>query len=415
MVPEKSLNTYPDTQYITGLKGYAVLWIFLIHVGGYFRQFGPRVNSFVDFGRYAVESFFLLSAFTVSLSLYRTKNFHYIKYLIRRYFRIAPVYYLVLIIALFTVRSGWKLTNTPLFDLKDFIFHLLFINLNSVNSAYQASIIGIEWFVPIIFLYYLVIPMLFFLSKKRLYVLLLMAFPGVFLYFHPELFYVFSGTSGYVWTAPYYFVTYIFGMLCFELFRKFRKPEISKHNDFLQNLLGVIFGLFLVGVILVLIGDFKEIVDFSVLFAMLGYLLFIKKNFLTKITGRWKKFIDNSDVLLLIAILCIYASRIFGNPGIFMALITGVFVIALSYRSGVSVLLFENRLIVRFGKISYSIFLSHYVITNILSNFIKNTNTLAYFFIVFFITLFISYLLNRFVEMPSMRVGNKLSERKLII
>ena len=50
------------TLFLTGLRGYSALAVFLIHSGGGgLRSLGEWGNKLVDFGKYGVISFFVLS------------------------------------------------------------------------------------------------------------------------------------------------------------------------------------------------------------------------------------------------------------------------------------------------------------------------------------------------------------------
>lgn len=92
-------------QYIDSLRGIAVLLVILVHIyrvldntTDYF-QYGGLFLQIIDGGAYGVQLFFIVSAFTLMMSYYnrieepnRTRNFF-----IRRFFRIAPMYYLAII------------------------------------------------------------------------------------------------------------------------------------------------------------------------------------------------------------------------------------------------------------------------------------------------------------------------------
>ncbi|MBK9322819.1 MAG: acyltransferase family protein [Bdellovibrionaceae bacterium] len=79
------LNSFEDTAYLTGLRGYAALAVFFIHSGGAgLRQVdafgeGARslLNRLVDFGKYGVVVFFVLSAYTIAMSLDRDDTVDY--------------------------------------------------------------------------------------------------------------------------------------------------------------------------------------------------------------------------------------------------------------------------------------------------------------------------------------------------
>ena len=80
---------------LDGVRGLAVLLVFLSHSSGR----DMAVAGWLDFqgiGRVGVYLFFALSAFLISSNLDRDPDL--VKYFFRRFFRIAPLYYLVLVL-----------------------------------------------------------------------------------------------------------------------------------------------------------------------------------------------------------------------------------------------------------------------------------------------------------------------------
>ena len=93
-------------QYIDSLRGIAILLVILVHIATvlgfmYYPQFNehPIFAKFVHNGMYGVLLFFILSAFTLIMSHYnRIGEPHSTRsFIIRRFFRIAPMYYLAIV------------------------------------------------------------------------------------------------------------------------------------------------------------------------------------------------------------------------------------------------------------------------------------------------------------------------------
>jgi peptidoglycan/LPS O-acetylase OafA/YrhL len=62
---------YGGTEFITGLRAIAVFLVFLIHSGGGgLREVSEFLNTFVNFGKYGVQIFFVISGFTIFYQLY---------------------------------------------------------------------------------------------------------------------------------------------------------------------------------------------------------------------------------------------------------------------------------------------------------------------------------------------------------
>lgn len=157
-----------NTLFLTGLRGYSALAVFLIHSGGGgLRSLGDWANKFVDLGKYGVISFFVLSALTLAMSMERTRKFSYSHYLKRRFARIFPMY-CVAIIAFWWLGGNdyyQKMFGVAPRDYYDLFAHLTFLNLWDVR--YQGSVLGVEWTVPIEMWTYLIIPPLYFILKRQ--------------------------------------------------------------------------------------------------------------------------------------------------------------------------------------------------------------------------------------------------------
>ena len=91
--------------YIDGLRGLAALMVFMIYCGSpAICALGPYGNLLVDHGRYGVSVFFVVSAYTLCLTLapaFDGEEVSWSAYFIRRFFRIAPLYWLMLAFVLF--------------------------------------------------------------------------------------------------------------------------------------------------------------------------------------------------------------------------------------------------------------------------------------------------------------------------
>src|SRR5689334_2851146 len=81
--------------YLDALRGIAVLLVLMVHAGelNTGATLTPVLTNFIESGKYGVQLFFLISAFTIFYTLHKgdksSRNF-----LIRRFFRIAPLYYI---------------------------------------------------------------------------------------------------------------------------------------------------------------------------------------------------------------------------------------------------------------------------------------------------------------------------------
>jgi len=102
-------------KYIDALRGLAIFLVMIVHTSQYCEKSHNEIfNSFFKFGAKGVQLFFLASAFTLFLS-YNNRNRQENKnslrdFYIRRFFRIAPMYYIGIIF--------FSLQNQNWFELK---------------------------------------------------------------------------------------------------------------------------------------------------------------------------------------------------------------------------------------------------------------------------------------------------------
>lgn len=341
--------SYNSTKFITGLRAYAALGVFLIHSGGFgLRQFSIYTNRIVDFGKYGVIVFFVVSAFTISMSIEREKSFSFLKYIIKRFFRVAPLYYIALIVAfLFGGNSYYSeqfKVNTDIFTL---LFHVTFFNWISIK--HQNNLIGVEWSVPIEFLYYLVIPYLLLLFRNKkgsvLVVLIIAAITSSisYLFYHQSAF----SDEAFHWSIVKYFFSFIFGIFVYLIFSS---------SDFFEKF------------------EYPNLLIVSTLVGLLVYI----------ILG-------------------------FQYPDMFATLIVGLLILICKKKTRISSLLFENRVIIYLGEISYSIYLVHMLLFH---HAAKKIELFSNPYIVLIATLFISTLTYYFVEKPFISLGKKIFKEK---
>lgn len=83
--------------YIDAVRGWAILLVITAHVGGMFPGMPYPIKKLTNFGTYGVQMFFLASAVTLLMSWHRrsmVEDRPVASFFIRRFFRIAPMYYI---------------------------------------------------------------------------------------------------------------------------------------------------------------------------------------------------------------------------------------------------------------------------------------------------------------------------------
>jgi peptidoglycan/LPS O-acetylase OafA/YrhL len=150
---------------VDGLRTVAVLGVLWVHTWGFFNniplKFGLDFNRFISLGRNGVDLFFVISGFCMFL-MYGSKiekfSFeNFTNFLKKRLFRIAPAFYILI-----AVESCNILFRDEHFPFQDFIYHLLFINIYLPLNLFSP----IYWSLSTEFHFYLIFPLLF-LGLKR--------------------------------------------------------------------------------------------------------------------------------------------------------------------------------------------------------------------------------------------------------
>jgi len=144
---------------LDALRGFAILGVLLVHTAILTKQSGP-LFTFAFTGQRGVQLFYMVSAFTLCLSLDSRKKEHQplLNFFIRRFFRIAPMFYIA--IAANLLLSRWAPEHSPLHGPSPFDLVLGVFFLNGVSPiAIQTVAIG-GWSIAIETTFYVVLPLL---------------------------------------------------------------------------------------------------------------------------------------------------------------------------------------------------------------------------------------------------------------
>ncbi len=155
------LRHYGDTDFITGLRAIAALMVVAVHTRA-FDGFGPIGEIASDNGKYGVQIFFVISGYTIAATY--LKAGHFAPYFIRRLMRIAPLYYIAVLVFFTLIASGAMVA--PYFmqlygsqaDAYNLLAHLSF--LSAWDARVANSLIGVEWTIPVEIFWYAALPFL---------------------------------------------------------------------------------------------------------------------------------------------------------------------------------------------------------------------------------------------------------------
>lgn len=149
--------------YVDAIRGLAILGVIMTHASGDTAWPGVISNA-VNSGARGVQLFFLASAFTLFLSFENrtgkeaspVRNFF-----IRRFFRIAPMYYIGICYYLFQDGLGPRfwLGDAPGISTLNILSNLTF--LNGFNPYWITSVVPGGWSIAVEMTFYLVLPFLF--------------------------------------------------------------------------------------------------------------------------------------------------------------------------------------------------------------------------------------------------------------
>lgn len=171
------LDERNETSFINGIKSILCFMVLISHfynyIGGKQVLGIPLVGAF---GARAVDVFFFLSGFlTVFAYIKRNKHFEKKKFIVKRWFRLYPVYLVCLICAFFSTQFLTKVqSNTLIFfngntvgaygyqylpqenlpSMMDFISHLLLIH-GTIMKPYGSSILAPAWSLSVEWLFYI--------------------------------------------------------------------------------------------------------------------------------------------------------------------------------------------------------------------------------------------------------------------
>ncbi len=362
------------SDYITILRGLAILLVLIVHVS----QFGsgmqfvhPYITSLMNNGARGVQLFYMLSAFTLFLSFSRRgfkENNAILKYFIRRFFRIAPLYYVAIIFYLWLYGTG------PRYWLGD-ATHVTTTNIistftftNSFNPYWITSIVPGGWSVAIEVVFYCLLPFLFYRIKNI------------------------QQACGFTLIALF------LRLILFILFSHFRLISSERlWGDYLFIYLPNQLPIFSLGIVLYFLIYDKENIKLSF------------------------KFLVIASLLILIGLSI--------EPGLFLPELfyygMAFFILVYGIHKYHTTILF-NPILLYIGKVSYTIYLTHwaslyflnkYKMTNVIATnneFTAIINFFLNYLMVLVTSLLLSTLLYYTIENTMQKVGKRIIEKIFI-
>jgi len=339
----------PHFDYVDALRGFAIILVLIVHA--MVATHGPK---YFRIGQRGVQLFYVVSAYTLMLSLQARslEKREIFNYFIRRFFRVAPMFYVALLVNLM-----WR----PFGAEPDFSYGEIFVGflmLHGFSPKLINTIVIGGWSVGVEFTFYLVLPFLFNKIKTFKSSLILMICSGV-----------------------------VFRLVCFKL--RDAMPEYGEYFTFLW--FPVEFPVFCMGVFSVFLKDklqtsysAEKLKTISKNLVAAGTFLFL----IISVKNQTLYFTSLCFIPILVG-LSIHSWRFFVNR--FM-----VFVGKVSY----SMYLLHFFIIILLEKLLHN----HQAIVDlhVPSSFAQ---FLLFFLVTFALSLPLSFLSWRFIETPFIRLG----------
>jgi peptidoglycan/LPS O-acetylase OafA/YrhL len=351
-------------KYIDALRGVAIVGVLMVHCGqtGSNENLPSFLQSVILNGAYGVQLFYVASAFTLFLSLAHRDKAHgsiWFDFFTRRFFRIAPMYYLGICYYLWQDGLGpryWLGDQTQITEW-NVLSNVFFVH--GFNPYWMTSVVPGGWSIAVEMLFYCLVPVLFIYIKNTQ-----QAFSFVLL----SLFFR--------------------ALLQFVLLRVHLIESARLWMEFINFYLPAQLPVFALGIL---------------------FYFIVKENYRLSL----------SPYLLLIAFL-VCAAHLAGIPLLPNHFLFGIAFVLLGLAlSRTEFKLFVNRVVTRLGRISYSMYLVHFAVLYWLAkmgavDFVATTtpllascNYLIRLFTVVVVSAWISFFFYNAVELPMQRLGKR--------
>lgn len=165
---KKIKNNVTHYGYIDFLRGLAIVLVISVHCALAI----PNLNLFFyffNYGQMGVQLFFMVSAITLCMSMNERKEVEIKSFYIRRYFRIAPMYYIGIIIYFLWIIFKDYFNGRPFVIPDGYHLHQILLNIFFVHGlfpdSYNSTVPG-GWSIATEMMFYAIFPILFNYSKK---------------------------------------------------------------------------------------------------------------------------------------------------------------------------------------------------------------------------------------------------------
>ena len=352
-------------EYIDAIRGFAILGVVLVHSHQWVAPTTSFLSKIASEGARGVQLFFIASALTLFLSMAKRKAKEerpVLSFYIRRFFRIAPAFYCAIII--YTAYDGMSARYWAPNGLEWWYILLTALFIHGWHPETITSVVPGGWSIAVEMTFYLFVPFLFLklnsikstlvaiLVSLIFYRIMSIAIVHLVSPNYPENQQYLVGAFSLLWFFSQ-FPVFITGILLYHISVKF--PSTDKQT-----------GLILMATSLFLFVAFLSVSTFENLLP--------------------KHFMYGIAFLVFSLSLNYYPNR-----------------------------LFVNSLTIWIGKLSFSIYLVHFMVINVLKKifsegfwFEGNMGFILAFLLVLALSSSISYVSHRVVEIPGINLGKRI-------
>ncbi len=361
-------------KFIDSTRGIAILMVILVHTSQKIDSLDFLTSVIASYGQMGVQLFFIASAYTLCLSSFKRdkENLPLVKFGIRRYFRIAPAYYLALLGYLFISLILSKLQSGEFILAEKYTFKNILSNIFFIHGFYPPAnnnIVPGGWSIGTEIAFYSIFPALIYIAKVTL-------------------------TTSRKKIFAFVFFGILFSQLMLMLL-VFIGYNISNNNFIYFNIINQL-PVFLIGI---------------------GYF------FLSKRSG----FLLNWKLNFIFFILFSLLSVLPGYSGVdyyfsFIPTISGIsFVFLIELIKKFNFL--NPKILIRIGQVSFSMYLIHFIFAQLITGFLASkfivlngtVSLLVFYLLSVFLTFGFALLSEKFIEKPSIEFGKKLIRKIDII
>ena len=160
-------NQHGHKAWIDALKGIAICGVLLIHAGG--NGLPGFAGQVANIGFQSIPLLIVISAYLTFVSLERYyekgqgtgKTPSYVHWWLKKFVSLIPIYYLAIFFYMLILREGdlYWLASKGRISFTNMLAHLLL--LHGLNPYYCDSVLGIEWYLGDLALFYLLAPFLY--------------------------------------------------------------------------------------------------------------------------------------------------------------------------------------------------------------------------------------------------------------